>query len=354
METRKVQEVGGGTYTVSLPKEWAESEGVAAGSTVDLHAHIDGLLVIQARDREDGPTDPVRVPVCGEDPDWVEQALRAAYAAGTDAVAFESPEGVADEQRRRIEQVARNLAGATVAEASGARIVVRTPLDPSEVSVSQSVRQLSFVALSMHRDATAALTGEGAPEPADRDRQADRLCGLVERHVERALGRLDEVDALGLTRPELFALWGTARELERVADHAERIRATVAAIDEPAGPTLCEDFADLAEAARRVVDDATTAAAGDHDVDAAREALSRRDDVRERARELDRRLLASEADGRYLRVLDRLRRTAEHGGNVAERALRTAVRRGDLAEASGFDPDEAVDAPADSPADAGG
>jgi len=326
METRKVQEVGGGTYTVSLPKEWAESEGVAAGSAVDLHAHIDGLLVIQARERDADSSDPVRVPVGGEDPDWVEQTLRAAYAAGADAVAFESPEGVADEQRRRIERVARNLSGAAIAEASGTRVIVRTPLDPSEVSIRQSVRQLSFVALSMHRDATAALTGEGAPDPADRDRQADRLCGLVERHVERALGRLDEVDALGLTRPELFALWGTARELERVADHAERIRATAAEIEEPVAPALREELTDLAEAVRRVVDDAATAAIEGDAVDAVGAALSRRDDVRERARDLDRRLLAAAVDPRYLRILDRLRRTAEHGGNVAERALKMRLR----------------------------
>jgi phosphate uptake regulator len=50
MDTRKIQTVGGGTYTVSLPKEWAESVDVAAGSVVGLHIHIDDVLVIQPQE----------------------------------------------------------------------------------------------------------------------------------------------------------------------------------------------------------------------------------------------------------------------------------------------------------------
>jgi len=337
METRKIQTVGGGTYTVSLPKEWAEANGVAAGTEVHLHAHIDDLLVVELGEREDDARR-AAVVVDSEDPDRLERALRATYAAGFEEVAFRSETAFTRDQRRVVEDAAGTLVGVALADESESLLTVRTLLDPDEVSVGQSVRQLQFVALSMHREATAALTCEGGAEPLpDRDDEADRLFRMVDRHFARGLSRLAEVDALGLTRPELFELRTTARELERVADHAERVAAVAAAVDEvPA--SAADDIEALGERSRSVVEDAVSAVLGDADLDAAHRALADRDDVRERASTVDRRLFeAADADYRLARVVDSLRRTAEHGGNVAELGLRSALRRGERAETGAGD-----------------
>ncbi len=208
MDTRKIQTVGGGTYTVSLPKEWAESENCTAGTTVNLHTHIDGLLVIQTPESQTTARNRVELEAGTDDPAEIEQLLRAAYAAGVESVVLEVPDGYTDEQLRAIERVTRNLTGVTVAEETETQVTVQTLLDAGEVSVRQSVRQLQFVALSMHRDAMAALTtGTTSDRWADRDEQADRLHAMIDRYFERGLARLDEIDALGLTRPELFSLW---------------------------------------------------------------------------------------------------------------------------------------------------
>jgi len=356
MDTRKIQQVGGGTFTVSLPKEWAESHDVAPGTVVTLHTHVDGVLVVEVGDAAtDGPRS-VTITLADGDPERVEQALRAAYAAGYVAVTLAAPEGFTDAQRRAAGRITRRLSGLTMADESDDRLVVRTLLDTEEVSLRQSVRQLAFVALSMHREATAALTGTGPPgHVADRDDQADRLFALVDRYFDRALTRLDEVDALGLDRPALFELWATARELERVADHAEGIAACAAAVD-AAGPpgdahanatadapdanaavdspnanAAVEDFDAAADAARQAVEEAVSVVLGDADARAAHRALARRDRVREVATAADRRLFeAGDADYRFGRAFDAVRRTAEHAGNVAELGLRSALRRGDL------------------------
>ncbi|MFC7075355.1 phosphate signaling complex PhoU family protein [Haloarcula halophila] len=336
METRKIQQVGGGTYTVSLPKEWAEQAEVSAGTVVDLHTHIDGLLVVQAGDCDRGVTSPIEIQVPPEDADAVEQSLRAAYAAGAESIRLTAPEGFTDSQRRAIDRVARNLTGVAVAEESATEVTVRTMLDATEVSITQSVRQLQFVALSMHRDAVAALTGAGGvDQPADRDDQADRLYAMIERHFERGLAKLDEVDALGLTRPELFQLWATARELERVADHAERIACVAARLESPVAGDLADDIDGIAATAQRTVEEAVRVVIDDAGVDTAHQALSDRDRVRTDVADLDRRLFeAPESDYRLTHVVDSLQRTAEHGGNVAELGLRSALREDSLAPAA--------------------
>jgi len=332
MEQRKIQTVGGGTYTVSLPKEWAESEDCTAGTTVNLHTHIDGLLVVQTPESEAETTSRVSLDIGSDEPEGIEQTLRAAYAAGVESVVLDAPAGFSDAQYRAVERVARNLTGVTVSEATDTRVTVQTLLDASEVSVTQSVRQLQFVALSMHRDATATLTsGSTGNRWGDRDEQADRLYAMVDRYFERGLARLDEIDALGLTRPELFGLWATANELERVADHAERIGLVAERLDEPPDEALAADLGDLAQDARAVVEDAVSVVIGDARVDTARQTLSRRREVCERVGDLDQRLFEStDADYRLTRVLDSLSRTAQHGGNVAEFGLRMAVRDGGL------------------------
>ncbi|WP_242493374.1 AbrB/MazE/SpoVT family DNA-binding domain-containing protein, partial [Haloarcula hispanica] len=183
METRKIQTVGGGTYTVSLPKEWAESENCTAGTTVNLHTHIDGLLVIQTPESQTTARNRVELEAGTDDPAEIEQLLRAAYAAGVESVVLEVPDGYTDEQLRAIERVTRNLTGVTVAEETETQVTVQTLLDAGEVSVRQSVRQLQFVALSMHRDAMAALTtGTTSDRWADRDEQADRLHAMIDRY----------------------------------------------------------------------------------------------------------------------------------------------------------------------------
>lgn len=334
MEKRKIQEVGGGTYTVSLPLEWAKSEGLTQGTAVNLHTHLDGILVIQPQESENDPAARVEIRVDRPTPESLEQTLRAAYATGAKEVVPHGPELFRTDQHRAVDNVARNLAGTSVVEESESKITVRILLDASEVSVVQSVRQLAFVALSMHREATAALT-DGAQSGGfdERDDQADRLYALIERSFSRALARLDEVDALGLTRPELFDLWSTTRELERVADHAEGI-ATLATDEAPLAESAVDAVQDRASRARSIVEGGVGVVVGDAGVETAREALAVRDGVCDDITADDRFPTASsgvdERPGLVTFVMKDLHRTARHGGNIAELGLRSAIRRDEL------------------------
>lgn len=330
MESRKIQTVSGGTFTVSLPQDWAESEGLEQGTVVDIFTHVDGTLSIQTRGDGSDLTD--RTVVAAPDRgDALERLLRASYVEGYDEVTLTAEDGFSETQRAVVDEIARTFAGVTVASESETRMTVGFPLDPEEISVRQIVRQLKFVVLSMHRDVMAGLPGDGHAAPSsDRDDHADRLYAMVDRSFERALSRLDEIDALGLTRQELFDLWEVARELERVADHAERIGRITADIDTPTREAYTDDLSDIAESAGQVVDDAVGGALGDAGKEAIQRALTNRDQVRERAAALDRRLYdGSSVDYRFVRILDSVRRTAEHGGNIAERAVQIAVRNGE-------------------------
>lgn len=333
MERRKVQQVGGSTYTVSLPKAWAERVGVTAGSTVNIDVHGDEQLVVEP----DTPTtgvDPRLTLAAGDDsPDWLAWTVRAAYRAGVEELVLRAPEGFSPAQRRSVERAATGFVGVALTTETETELVVRALLDAAEVSVIQSVRQLRFTVLSMHRDATAALTGTTDPRVEDRYEEAVRLAVMVDRHFGRGLVRLDEVDALGLSRSELFELRTAARALSRVAEEATTLAAAAAAVDAVPEAVSASALETAGRDARSVVECATAVVVGDADDAAAMEALEACESVRAALEGIDERLAAANADYRLGRVVDTLDRTARHGGDIAELGLQTTMRREERSEA---------------------
>jgi len=334
MQTRKIQQVGGGTYTVSLPKEWATAADIEPGAVVALHSHIDGTLVVQTG-VEAADSEPLTLSVADADPDSLERALRAAYTAGIDSIELEAPDGVSEVTRRHIERVTRELTGVTVTESGGDTIQVRSLLDVEEVSITQSVRQLQFAALSAHQAATTHLTAPTPEAPGSRDSQTDRIAAMVDHYFQRGLDSLSVMDALGLTRPALFDRWVTARELARVADHADRIAAVADRLDDPVGAALADDVETLADRSRDLVQDAvgvvldggeTTDRTDDAATDAVQGLLDERDQLCADVEEFDRRLFDSDgADYRLTHAVAALRGTAEAAGTVAEVGLQSLL-----------------------------
>jgi phosphate uptake regulator len=326
METRKVQQVGGGTYTVSLPRAWADEHGLEAGAQVYLSTHLDGSLVVRRCEREDSDLAAVRVDVDGDSPTVAERRLRAAYTAGFDRITLRGDDGLTSEQRRRVDNAVRNLTGVEVDEEAESHVTVREFLDAADVSVRQSVLQLRFIALSMQEAAVGVLAGGAADVEhiAARDDEADRVFALVTRHFNRALTDLEQLDRLGIGRQRLFHYYYTARQLERVADRAVKTARVADRLDGDVPDELVEELASLEADARAVVEDAVDAVIDGADAAKADDALDRRDRVVERARSADRAVGGELPTGAYRvsRVLDSLARTAEYGGNVAEVALR--------------------------------
>lgn len=342
METRKLQKIGGSTYSVSLPKDWATEHRLEAGMPIHLYPHTDGSIVVRSAARDGGPLSSVEVTLPAAEGDVIEWALRAAYAVGYDTITLVAPEGeeLTADERRAARRCVRTMVGLSATEETAEHVAVENLLATSEVSVRQSVTQLQFTALSMHRTAIERLTRrvagesvESAPALDDRDDEVDRLFEMLTRHFNRSLTDFEEVDDLDVNRPELFDYYLVARQIERIADHAVRIGALAEDVESgsTSGRTESDDalaeLAALAEATREVVEMATTAALDASD-DRAYEALERCHRIVDDVRALDRALFERAPPGAYAlsRVLDSVVRTAERGGNVARVALRASLR----------------------------
>jgi phosphate uptake regulator len=332
MKTRKVQLSGGTTYTVSLPKSWAREHGIESGSVLAIHPNDDGTLLVEATGDRDEPDRHARLDVATDDVDAVRQRVYAAYAVGLDSVTLVDATGHPTARRQAIEDVLRGLSGFEILEGSETRIRLTNLIDAENVDVRKSTLRLRLVILAMHRDAVTAVTegDEGlARQVVRRDDEADKLFAMVARHFRRALFDLYEVEKLEWGRDDLFEYYYTARQFERVADHAEKVAGFALQPEVSVPDAHADRLSALGTDVRDVVDDAADVVLEGCGAATAVDALERRDRVMDDLESLDRDLYDHEDPGEaYVLglLLDSLRRTAEYGANVAELALQQVTR----------------------------
>ncbi|MFC7078626.1 phosphate uptake regulator PhoU [Haloarcula halophila] len=332
METRKVQLSGGTTYTVSLPKSWANEHGIDAGSILSLYPNDDGTLLVEADADISTDTRSATVDVSTASEDAVRQRIHALHAVGFDSVTLVDRAGHADEVRALVENTVSNLSGFELLEAGETRIKLTNLIDADNVDIRKSTLRLRLVMLGMHRDAVSAvLDGDEAlaRRVVDRDSEADKLFAMVTRHFRRALTNLQEVEKLGDGRDELFEYYYVCRQFERIADHAEKIARFAIDPEATVPADLAERIDAVAASARQVVDTAADVVLADADIESAHTALATRAELTAELRAIDRDLYAHDDPAEAYVVgllLDSIRRTAEYGGNVADIAIQQVTR----------------------------
>lgn len=333
METRKVQLSGGSTYTVSLPKTWAQEHGVDTGSVLFLHPQSDGSLHVTVPQDDSSEEQTKTVDVTNRTPSEVRDRLLALYTLGYEVVTLSDANGVDDEVQARSKETAADLTGLELVERNEKTITYESLLGPENLDVRKSALRLRLVTVSMHQDATTALFDrkpELARRVVDRDDEADKLFALLTRCFRRAVGDLQEVDRLGYDRQSLFEYYYVGRQLERVADHAERMANLSLADGADLPDQFRDDLVDLAGRAQQHVEKASEVLLGSADVSAADEVLGRQEPLRADIADLERSLYdhhgAAEA---HLvgRILTSVRRTGEHGGNIAQMMIQRAARQ---------------------------
>ncbi|NIB98838.1 phosphate uptake regulator PhoU [Halobacterium sp. R2-5] len=329
MERRKVQVTGGSTFTVSIPKDWARDHDVDAGDEVGFHPDSGSLLLtpVTSTDTEKGSLD-----ITGMEGDELMRAVMTMYVSGFDVLALEA-DRITSEQRRVIRNATQSLVGLEVLEETSDRVVVQDLLDSSELSIHNAVRRMHLIATSMLGDAVEALANRDldvAEDVMGRDDDVDRLWYVVSRIFRGALRSPKVAQEIGVEREVAFDYHSSARQLERVADHATKIARVTRELDGDVPPEVADALGDLEADATDIIATAMEALFTDDPEEATRLANEARADVRaidEQTRAIDD--LLHDLDAQHAQhlglVVDSLSRSADYGGNIAETALQKAA-----------------------------
>ncbi|WP_363466701.1 PhoU domain-containing protein [Halogeometricum borinquense] len=338
METRKVQLSGGTTYTISLPKQWATEQGISPGSTLYLHPDADGTLLIEAGTHQDREDRQVRMDVSSYDTDMLAQAVEAMYLVGIDELVLVDRNGYDDDHFETAMDLCADLSGLQLMETSEKKLVFQNIIDSSSISIRKSTLRMKLIVLAMHRDAVEAVVNNDtalAARITTRDSEVDKLFCLVTRQFERAIDDLQTVEALGTTRHELFEYYHTARQFERVADHATKMASLAMEHGGSFADETTDEFARVADESRRIVERAADIVLSDVNVTTAFDILSDASALDDEVNEIDKRLYErADADAAFTfgLLLDSVRRTAAYGRNIAEMGIQQCVKQKECEE----------------------
>ncbi|MCU4753914.1 AbrB/MazE/SpoVT family DNA-binding domain-containing protein [Halobacteria archaeon AArc-curdl1] len=330
METRKVQVTGGSTYTVSLPKSWATDNEVSAGSTVEFYPEDDALLLTPQSEshRQEGTLD-----VSNLEGERLTRAVMTMYVSGFDIIRLEAGR-ITTNQRRAIRSATQGLVGVEVLEETTDSVVIQDLLDSSELSIVNAVTRMRLIASAMLEDAvTSVITNEDdiARDVIERDDDVDRLWLVVSRIFRATLRSPRASEELGVSREDCFDYHSSARQLERIADHAVKISKLALKLEE-IPDEVAEAIEALHDDAFEVFEksmDALFAEDSDEATELGHAALESVLGIDEHTRVIDDRLRgldSVEAQSLGL-IVDSLSRSADYGGNIAETALQKAAPR---------------------------
>jgi phosphate uptake regulator len=330
METRKVQVTGGSTYTVSLPKAWATDNGISSGTTVEIYSEDDSLIVTPQRETEhhEGSLDIVSL-----DGDQLKRAILTMYVSGFDIICLEAGR-ITSEQRRAIRSSIQGLIGVEVVEEQNDRVVVQDLLDSAELSIVNAVTRMRLISVSMLADAVTALIendDDMARDVIERDDDVDRLFLVVSRIFRATLRSPRAAEGLAVSREDCFDYHSSARQLERVADHAVKISELACKLD-AVPENVADALSALHDDASAIIEQSMDALFAEESAEAnehGHSALAAVPEIDEHTRRVDeilRELDPIQAQSLGL-ILDSLSRCADYGGNIAETALQKAAPR---------------------------
>jgi phosphate uptake regulator len=237
MEIRRLQKIKGGSFTLSLPKEWVEKKSMKSGEQLAVLEEEDGSLrifpVSSAAERffevilnfDDYPN--LRA---------LEYVIGTYYIQGSHKINITSKETILAEDKQRLKLLRLELPGMEVAEEKSDRLSFQVLIDPSIFSLESLVEKTASFSLHLQEDAVRSLLNRDfqlAAEVMERSREALRHYRMTIRQVALASLSKSLAKKVGVKSCQecvTFAL--VARDLNRLVYHSASIARHVSALKE--------------------------------------------------------------------------------------------------------------------------
>jgi phosphate uptake regulator len=233
MHLRKLQEMGGATLLVSLPKDWVRRSSLRKGSVVSLDESADGgLLVYPARDgSEDHTGREITISYPSKySNEGIPNEITAAYLLGYDLIRVSGREVISSRDRKRIISAVKLLIGLEVVEEDARSITSQFLVDKMAVEPSKIFLRISTIVRAMISDTLGQLSsaeGTSSESVAQRDDEVDRLHFLLVRLIRTAVREPLSASKFGLTAIDCLDYRVAASSLETAGDYAVELADSV-------------------------------------------------------------------------------------------------------------------------------
>ena len=330
MESRKVQVSGGSTFIVSIPKRWAERNGLSAGTPLNITEDRNGNLVLSAQPMDVKDTVIGEIKLSGsEDRDGLMRRLVGAYVSGATGILVSSKGAIPPELARTVRDFTRLVMGVEIIEESKDLIRLQDLINPSELSVRTGLKRMAFITEKMVEDSFRGLKDRNMGILEDvmlRDMEVDRIDWLIQKEYNRMSQSPSTADKERISSEDALNFMLSSRYVERVADHAVSIAKYLTMIEPPKDKDLINHLIKEGEAARKVFSDGISSLFY-RDLPLADSTIDSSKELRERLPALFKKVFQQEADEAVLLAyaINSIERIASYGGDIAKITLNTFV-----------------------------
>ena len=266
MEVRKLQKIKGGSFTLSLPKQWVQKRKLKSGEQIAVSEEEDGSLRIFPMGA--AIQKPLEVTLSLEDYQSLkalEYCVATYYIQGSSRINVVSEKIMSAEQKKRLKQLRTELPGVEVGEEAANRLSFQVLIDPAAFSLESLLEKASAFSLKLQEDSVESLVEWNpalAKEVQERGGEAQRHYRVMIRQVALASLSRTVADKIGVRNCQecvTFAL--VARDLSRLVYHSSSIAGHVLLLEAKrrVDSEILRSIANLSEAAYEMQSKAATA-----------------------------------------------------------------------------------------------
>lgn len=233
MESRKVQQVGYSTLSVSLPRSWVKDIGLKQGDQVTFLPERNGSLKLMpsalVEHKAEVEEFVINSDVCNE-PNMLERIIVGSYILGRDVIKIVSSKRIRSTHVEEVRRILRRLIGLGIIEETPNQITIQCSIDPTKFKIDILMRRLCVIASTIHNEAIQALVEfdpELAKDAIRREDEADMVYWLATRLLLSAQRSRAIAEKIGLEEPlQILGFGMILKYLELIADYAENIART--------------------------------------------------------------------------------------------------------------------------------
>ena len=229
MDNRKVQELGGGTAFISLPKSWVKKNQIKRGNILSIEILKDDSLVIYLPNKIID-LKKIEITYPNLDIDKIINELIGAYLLGYDIIQIKGKQRLNFKDMKQIIQTVRHLVGLEIIEEDANSITTQFLLESETLNPKKLLERMHGLVKEMYKDAIVSLL-ENDDQLVDvaieRDEEVDRLYFLLVRLIRSNILNTKLSIKFDLLSIDYLDYRVAANILETIGDNSVELATTV-------------------------------------------------------------------------------------------------------------------------------
>ena len=336
-QLRKIQFTGKSSYIVSLPKGWIIDQGLKQGDQVNVSRQGSSVLEIKPLNISNNKNqeEAIITVSSNDDESAILRKLIALYFLHYQTIHIKpKTDRIDPTQRSSIRNAVKNvLMGAEITSDSTEGITIQILINLVGLSVDGAFKRMLHLAKSMQEDVLLAVK-EGNVELAEQviksDDDVDRFGFYIIRQLTIAIENKHMLEEMGFSNArDCLGYRVIVKNIERLADHAERIAKDVIEFKKPVNAKTYDKLVEMSNYTLELIDNSCLAMFKQDTVEAEETIIRAGKVAKYEKKVLDTMKLSKNQEEVYRvrKIIENLRRIAEYGSDIGEIVLNTNIEK---------------------------